>query len=96
ERIAALGVPLASLRLLGGGARSRAWAAIRADGRRVDVGLHADLAAASAALPGPAETLAPDPAQRELHDAGHARYRELAARLGNVVACPGSRGTGHV
>jgi xylulokinase len=114
ERIASLGVPLVTLRLLGGGARSRTWAKIRADAigltaslpadvdtapvgaalcAAVAAGVHADLAAASAALPGPSETVAPDPAQRALHDAGHARYRELAARLGGDL---GSRGTRHV
>lgn len=114
ERIAALGVPLASLRLLGGGARSRTWAAIRADAvglpatlpadvdtapvgaamcAAVAAGIHPDLAAASAAGPGPAETIAPDPAQRALHDAGHGRYRELATLLARDS---GKRGAHHV
>jgi len=114
ERIAALGIPMTSLRLLGGGARSRTWAAIRADTlglpaalpadvdtapvgaamcAAVAAGIHADLRAAAAALPGPAETIVPDPAQRALHDAGHARYRALAALL---AGDPGSRGTRHV
>ncbi|HUQ04604.1 MAG TPA: FGGY family carbohydrate kinase [Kofleriaceae bacterium] len=112
ERIAALGVPLASLRLLGGGARSRAWAGIRADATglpaalpadvdtapvgaalcaAVAAGIHPDLATAAAALPGPAQTLAPDPTQRAVHDAGHARYRELATRLrAGRAAAPGA------
>jgi xylulokinase len=114
ERIAGLGIPLASLRLLGGGARSRAWAQIRADASglpaalpadvdtapvgaalcaAVAAGIHADLPTAAAALPGPAEILAPDPGRRAVHDAGHARYRELAEQL---AAISGSRGARHV
>lgn len=59
----------------------------------VAAGLHADLVAASAALPRPARSIAPDPARRAGYDAGHARYRALYAALAGDL---GSRGLHHV
>ncbi len=106
DRLGALGLALTRARLLGGGARARVWAQLRADVLGVPVelagdpdtgpigaallaavaaGLHPDIAAASAGLPPPAEVLTPDPAAREGHVRGHARYRALYDALASMA-----------
>lgn len=119
ERLVALGLPLAAIRILGGGARARTAAVARADITGLPVllppdgdetprgaamcaavaaGLHADLAAAAAALPPPRARIDPDPATRALHDDRAARQRAVfhVLRAAFASESPGSRDKHHV
>ncbi len=98
KRLRALGVPLESLLLLGGGAKSRLWAQIRADcaGLPAELpavrdtspvgaamcaavagGLQPDLSSCAALIGQVAETVEPDPANREAYDQAYGAYRRL-------------------
>lgn len=103
ERLAALGLPATEVVLLGGGARSRLWAQIRADvlGLPHSVAAEPDatplgaamIAAVAAGLaPDLASLTAPPPAARfepgPRQDDAYERYRRLVAQLAPLATAP--------
>jgi xylulokinase len=105
DRLCELVLPADRVLLLGGGARSRVWAQIRADAlgvphevaavvdtcpvgaamiAAVAAGVHRDLAAAAAVVPGPVAASTPATSLDEPYE----RYRRLVAQLAPLATSP--------